>query len=184
MAIDSLRFRDKYNNRLDETRQGFFAYAGEPHLFHEWVFRTEMRMAASKDEDVAQTVARIVDALKGDALTVAMSIGRAELLTKGGHAKLIEAMRHRVFPLAGTEARDLLQQGLTKSGPMSRATGESMVSYTTRRRRWWELLKSMDPSIEMSDTMLGHLMIESASISQFRSNSSLVSASPTCLSTR
>ena len=37
-----------------------------------------------------------------------------------------------------------------------------MISYITRIQRWWTLLKSLDPSIEISDEMRGDMMLDNA----------------------
>ena len=41
-----------------------------------------------------------------------------------------------------------------------------MVSYISRRRRWWNHLKAMDPSIDLSTSVRGDLMLEAAGISR------------------
>ena len=38
--------------------------------------------------------------------------------------------------------------------------GESMLSYVSRRRRWWKLLKPLDSSIELSEPMRVELFLE------------------------
>ena len=48
---------------------------------------------------------------------------------------------------------------------MSRQNGEGMMSYVSRRRRWWKMLKSMDNSIELSATIRGDLMLEASGLS-------------------
>eukprot|EP00959_Pyramimonas_sp_CCMP1952_P042814 895941-Pyramimonas_sp.AAC.1 len=40
-----------------------------------------------------------------------------------------------------------------------------MVSYTSRRKRWWKLVSKLDPKILMSDDMLGSLLLDRAGLS-------------------
>ena len=39
-----------------------------------------------------------------------------------------------------------------------------MVSYVSRRRRWWTQLKKLDPSVELSETIRGDLLLEGANL--------------------
>ena len=74
----------------------------------------------------------------GEAARIAMDIGHAVLLTENGTGikKLVEEIRKFVFPQAKAEAKELYQLGRRKNGTMARQTGEPMVSYVSRRRRW------------------------------------------------
>ena len=42
-----------------------------------------------------------------------------------------------------------------------------MASFIGRRRQWWNTVKSMDDDLQMSESMLGNLLLECASISAF-----------------
>ena len=46
-------------------------------------------------------------------------------------------------------------------GSLARQNGESMLSYVSRRRRWWNLLKTLDGSIELSEPMRVELLLDS-----------------------
>jgi hypothetical protein len=96
---------------VEEARNGAVIYANQPDKFHEWEFKVRMRAASSKKDDIPQTMAKIVDGLRGEALEVARSVGAATLLSEVGADKIIEAIKARMFPIARTEARELLQQG-------------------------------------------------------------------------
>ena len=48
---------------------------------------------------------------------------------------------------------------------MSRQSGESMVSYISRRKPWWKLVTKLDPKLSLSDEMLGSLLLDHAGLS-------------------
>ncbi|CAE7949792.1 unnamed protein product, partial [Symbiodinium sp. KB8] len=74
-------------------------------------------------------------------------------------------MRNVVFPRAAEEARELFRAG-QRQGALARQGGESMLSYVSRRRRWWKLLKSLDSSIELSEPMRVELLLELSGLSR------------------
>ena len=77
MALASLRYSE--HSVVEENRSGVFIYDGSAAKFHEWEFRTGMRWSSTKDEDKAQTMNKIVEALRGDAAQIAMDLGVEEL---------------------------------------------------------------------------------------------------------
>ena len=70
-----------------------------------------------------------------------------------------------MFPRASEEARELFKAG-QKPGSLARQNGESMLSYVSRRRRWWKLLKTLDGSIELSEPMRVELLLELSGLSR------------------
>ena len=72
-----------------------------------------------------------------------MSLGIDKLAQKDGVLKLVEALRLHVFPMATAEARELFKAG-QRPGILSRQVGEPFISYISRRRRWYELLKQLE----------------------------------------
>ena len=100
----------------------------------------------------------------GEAATLAMDIGYTELLQDDGIDKLTKAIQNRVFPHAHAEAKDLYRIGHKQHGMLSRQPKEAMTNFVARRRRWWKLLKSLDSSIEISETIRGDLLLESCCI--------------------
>ena len=59
-----------------ETRQGSYIYAGEASTFHEWEFRTRLRMQNKRDpEKYAEAISKVVEGLRGDAFVVAETVG-------------------------------------------------------------------------------------------------------------
>ena len=45
-----------------------------------------------------------------------------------------------------------------------------MTSYISRRRRWWTLVREMDNTLELGDTVQGSMMLEQAGHSRFEQN--------------
>ncbi|CAJ1424930.1 unnamed protein product [Effrenium voratum] len=108
---------------------------------------------------------RIVEGLRGDAFLVARDLGLDALSEPQGIENLIKQMRDMVFPRATEEARELFRVGQKPQGALSRQRGESMISYISRRRRWWRTLVEMDPTLSLSEQMRSELMLELANIS-------------------
>ena len=71
-----------------------------------------------------------------------------------------------VFPRATEEARELFRADQRVGGPLARQQGESMVSYCSRRRRWWRTLCELDPTISLSESMRAELMLELSGLSR------------------
>ena len=67
-------------------------------------------------------------------------------------------LRDVVVPRASEEARELFKTG-QKPGSLARQHQESVLSYVSRRR-WWNLLKTLDESIELSEPMRVELLLE------------------------
>ena len=117
-----------------ETKQGIFLFGGSVHDFHEWEFRTMSKYLGTKDEDKPALAGRIVEGLRDDVLTIAMSIGYEKLATTTGVAELVDAMRATVFPYKDLEAKELYRVGHEVNGMLSRQLGESMYAYINRRK--------------------------------------------------
>ena len=107
---------------------------------------------------------RLVEGLTGEALKVAMVMGHEELSKETAVPTLVTRVKKHIFPLASAEARELYKMG-QRPGTLSRQVGESMISYVERRRRWWDMLTKLDPKIELSDTLLGELLLEHSGLS-------------------
>ena len=135
MAIASLKY--DMAAEVNESRSGVFIYDGGAAKYHEWSFRTSMRMSSQKEEDMPKTMSMIIDALRGDAAQIAMDIGTKELLKKDGFEKLDKRIKDFVFPQAHAEAKELYRAGHKSRGSLARQVGEPMHNFITRRRRWW-----------------------------------------------
>ena len=61
---------------MTETKQGAYVYGAEPASYHEWEFRTRLRMQNKKDpEKYAEAISKVVEGLRGDAFVVAQTVG-------------------------------------------------------------------------------------------------------------
>ena len=169
MAFASLRFQ-RNEQDYEETRQGMTVFAGDAASFHEWQFRLQIKKSLCKAEELPVLTAKVVDVLRGEALSCAMEIGLAKLMEANGLDHLVQKVQERLFPQRTAEARELLKQGMRIGGPMSRVPGEPMTSYISRRRRWWTLVHEMDNTPELGDTVQGSMMLEQSGLSPFEKN--------------
>ena len=67
------------------TKSGSYIYHGEPADFHEWEFRTELRVKAAGTDPTqyAEVMSRVVDGLRGEAFITAKEIGTDRLWQPG-----------------------------------------------------------------------------------------------------
>ena len=63
-------------------------------------------------EELPALTAKVVDALRGEALSCAMEIGLAKLMEANGLDLLVQKVKERLFPQRTAEARELLKQGM------------------------------------------------------------------------
>ena len=157
-----ITIRNSFNVAVTEA--GTFIDDGSAARYHEWVLRVGVRMAAVKDDDKAKHISQIVDALRGGAALVALDLGTEALLESDGLEKLATALRDNVSPQARAEAKELYRTGHKKHGHLARQHNEPMVSYVSRRRRWWELLQKLDSTIKLWDSILGDLLLEASGL--------------------
>ena len=78
MALASLRFQRNAQD-YEESRQGVTVFAGDAASFHEWQFRLQIKKSLCTAEELPALTAKVVDALRGEALSCAMEIGLAKL---------------------------------------------------------------------------------------------------------
>ena len=152
MALASLRFQRNAQD-YEGSRQGMTVFAGDAASFHEWQFRLQIKKSLCTADELPALTAKVVDALRGEALSWGMEIGLAKLMEANGLDLLVQKVQERLFPQRTAEARELLKQGMRIRGPMSRVPGEPMTSYISRRRRWWTLVHEMDNTLELGDTV-------------------------------
>ena len=164
MALHALTF--KHDTLYEGTREGIPIYDGTALAFYDWEFRTDMKWKAAKTEDKARVMSQIVEGLRYDASDIARDLGTDKLLGEDGLTALTEALRKHIFPKNEAEAKILYRQGHKKKGILSRQPSEPMTNYITRRRRWWNHLKMLDSSMELSDNIRGDLMLEAANLSK------------------
>ena len=148
-------------------------FAGDAASLHERQFRLQIKKSSCKAEELPALTAKVVDALRGEALSCAMEIGLAKLMEANGLDLLVQKVQERLFPQRTAEARELLKQGMRIGGPMIRVLGEPITSYISRRRRRWTLVHEMDNTQELGDTVQGSMMLEQAGLSRFEQNTVL-----------
>ena len=139
--------------KSQESKQGAPVYDGTPAGFFEWEFRVMARYHATDDDDEAGQ--QITEGLTGESLKVAISLGLVELAKKEGE---------HIFPLGSAEARELFKAGL-RPGILSKQSGETMISYISRRRRWYDMPRNLDKAIQLSDQVRGDLLLDHANLS-------------------
>ena len=72
-------------DKHEVTKSGSYIYDGAASTFHEWEFRTRLRVKAAGDEDVkyAEAMSKVVDGLRGDAFIVAKELGLEKIWNPG-----------------------------------------------------------------------------------------------------
>ena len=122
-------------------------------------------LSASATQARTEMVQKVLEGLREEAFELARDVGVDVLTQPGGLRKFVKKLRDVVFPRASEEARELFKAG-QKPGSLARQNGESMLSYVSRRRRWWKLLKTLDGSIELSEPMRVELLLELSGLSR------------------
>ena len=134
---------------MQNDKAGQPIYSGTVGFYEEWKFRVMAKwdaMGGLKEEDKIskrkELASKVLDALKDDAMKIAMDIGLEVLIAEDGVPKLVEKMAKQVNTKSELEATELYKEGgKKKTGPLSRQHGESMLGYVFRRRRWWSRLR-------------------------------------------
>ena len=74
-AVSSVLYNrgDRANN--EETKSGSYVYWGDATNYHEWEFRTKLRMKGKNAEQYPEAVSRIMEGLRGDAFIIAQEAG-------------------------------------------------------------------------------------------------------------
>ena len=172
--LDGLLFQPPGTDFSQQTRAGIPIYRGGAQGFEEWRFKIQGRVRAienqckiddeeSQEKTKCQLIdlsAKVVEALQDDALQIAIEIGLDSLSAKDGVSILIKRIEEAIpFGDKEDDARDLYHVGAKKGGVLSRQKGESMVSYIARRRRWWQKLKSLDASMNVSESILADYLL-------------------------
>ena len=167
-AVASVPF-SRGRDTHEVTKSGSYIYHGDPVNYHEWEFRTRLRVRGVDGDDdnkCATAMSGIVNGLRGEAFIVAKEVGLEKLwhvaddYQDPGVDVLINAIKVHVFPQTTHEAKELFRQYTKPSGGLSRQVGESMHQYILRRRRTWKLLKELDPEIELSEGHRADLLLD------------------------
>ena len=84
-------------------------YWGNATSYYEWEFRTRLSILGTKEDFYQDTVAKIVEGLRGDAFVVAQEVGLGELASTDGIDTFVASMFAMVFPLTTHEAKELFR---------------------------------------------------------------------------
>ena len=163
MAIIALTYQ--HNFQYEGTRDGVPIYDGSAAGFTDWNFRTKVKWKAAKAEDKSRVMSQIVEGLRGDAADIVRDIGAEDILKEDGLTVLTEALRKHVFPKKAAEAKLLYRHGHKQEGILTRQPSKPIANYLSRRRRWWNQLKTLDPTIEISEEVRGELMLDASNLS-------------------
>ena len=77
-VVTSLAFR-RGGTVAPETRDGACIYFGDASQYHEWEFKTKLKLTSCTKEQFPRAMAQVIGGLRGDALAVAMNIGMDRL---------------------------------------------------------------------------------------------------------
>ena len=87
-------------------------------------------------------------------------------VTEDGATVFVGAVETELFDLRKEIARDLHKQGQFTYGVLSRAVGENMSAYISRRLRWWDRVQQLDNGIQIPDAMRAEYMLDSARLTE------------------
>ena len=86
-AVSSVMFSTG-RHEPPETRGGSYIYEGDASQFHQWEFRTRLKLHRSKDPDrYSEAMSKIVDGLRGDAFSIAQEVGLSNLRQQGSEVR-------------------------------------------------------------------------------------------------
>ena len=97
MALEGLLYGSGREGCLLTDKAGQPIYSGSAGLFEEWKFRVMAKWDAlaglkpeDKDSKRTDLASKVLDALRDDAMKIAMDLGRPELIAADGVHKLVE----------------------------------------------------------------------------------------------
>ena len=84
-AVTSVLHTGGMRNNIEVTKAGSYIYRGDASNFHEWEFRTRLRLktAGGDESRYAEQMSKVVDGLQGDAFTTARELGLEKLWQSG-----------------------------------------------------------------------------------------------------
>ena len=179
--LESLRFDPGFatltagSNQEDLNSEGKFGiprYGGDAAGLHEYAYRVRMRMQreALMDKTEAKKNGplglRLVEGLRGQALRIAQSLDPKVLSADDGPEKLLQLFEQVLKPKKAQEARELYAAGSRDGGLLSRQMSEPMSSYVLRRKAWWQALRQLDSTMQVSEGILAEQMLLNAGVSE------------------
>ena len=85
-AVASVLFTRGTDKQPETTKSGSYIYDCSASNYHEWEFRTRLRMKASGDDEpskYAEAMSKVVDGLRGEAFVVAKELGLERIWQPG-----------------------------------------------------------------------------------------------------
>ena len=79
----------------------------------------------------------------------------------------MDKIKDMVFPTKALEAKECYAAAHQVGGILSRQThrGESMMSYISRRRRWYRMMLELDSALTLTEDILGDQLHENSGLS-------------------
>ena len=74
-AVSSVLYLRDAGGNHSGTRTGACIYHGDAASFHEWEFRTRLRIASKTGDDYIEAMSKVYDGLRGDAFVAAQEVG-------------------------------------------------------------------------------------------------------------
>ena len=93
------------------------------------------------------TLFSIIQAFSDDAPKIAIDMTEDESVADQAIKTLMDRVEAHSARYKKDDARELHRAGTRTSGPMCRQSGESMISYVSRRRRWYKRLQLLDKDL-------------------------------------
>ena len=137
-AVSSVLYmRDEAGNHAETRCRRLYIYYGDAASFHEWEFRTRLRIAGKSGDQCIEVMSKVCDGLRGDAFVAAQGAVFVYLCESidgrpCGIDTLINHMRGMVFSLYRTRILRIIPTVLSSEDPCPDKTGEyDMVCLAT-----------------------------------------------------
>ena len=82
-AVASVLHHRGGKEQIQTNKSGSYIYDGDASSFHEWEFRTRVRMEGGKEDRYAENMSKVLDGLLGDAFIIAKQCGLDKLVQSG-----------------------------------------------------------------------------------------------------
>ena len=76
---------------------GIPQYGGSVKDFHDWEFRTNVKLRTCKDENKPELIGKIIDGLRDKPFELAREMGIEKLISKDGISILIDKVKKHLF---------------------------------------------------------------------------------------
>ena len=82
-AVSSLMFHNGGGGQYTETKSGSYVFSGDSAVYHEWEFRTKLRMVGLDGNQYQTAMSKVVKGLRGDVFIIAQEVGIERLMHLG-----------------------------------------------------------------------------------------------------